>query len=66
MALKKPLLVLNKRKAVGGEEPGLELEVIGIIRHKILFKSRPKALISSKKIFLPLDFRMTIFAWLSV
>jgi chromosome transmission fidelity protein 8 len=28
----------------------VELDVIGIIRHKILFKTRPKALISSKLI----------------
>ncbi|XP_008796733.2 chromosome transmission fidelity protein 8 homolog [Phoenix dactylifera] len=52
VALKKPLLVLKKRNAAGREEPEVggssvvELEAIGIIRHKILFKSRPKALIS--------------------
>ncbi|KAL6127743.1 hypothetical protein ACLB2K_071106 [Fragaria x ananassa] len=49
MPLKKPLLVLNKVKE-GGEEGGsgrVELEVIGIIRHRILFKTRPKALIST-------------------
>ncbi|XP_047321105.1 uncharacterized protein LOC124925179 [Impatiens glandulifera] len=52
--LKKPMVVLKKVK-LGGEDsngnPSLskvELEVIGIIRHRILFKSRPKALISSK------------------
>uniref|UniRef100_A0A0E0IHN5 Chromosome transmission fidelity protein 8 n=1 Tax=Oryza nivara TaxID=4536 RepID=A0A0E0IHN5_ORYNI len=45
VALKKPLLVLRKKKttAVAAET---ELEVIGVIRHKILFKDRPKALIS--------------------
>ncbi|KAG1355117.1 putative chromosome transmission fidelity protein 8 [Cocos nucifera] len=48
VALKKPLLVLKKMKAVGGEGTGAELEVIGVIRHKILFKSRPKALISTE------------------
>lgn len=51
LSLKNPLLVLKKKKAV--QEDGsisndeLELEVIGIIRHKILFRSRPKAIISS-------------------
>ncbi|KAL6592441.1 hypothetical protein ACP70R_049494 [Stipagrostis hirtigluma subsp. patula] len=51
VALKKPLLVLRKKKP---EQSGceqeraaeVELEVIGVIRHKILFKDRPKALIS--------------------
>lgn len=48
VALKKPLLVLRKKKttAVAAET---ELEVIGVIRHKILFKDRPKALISSNR-----------------
>ncbi|CAL5080753.1 unnamed protein product [Urochloa decumbens] len=62
VALKKPLLVLRKKKKVSGGDGGAgdqespaaaaaaeveqELEVIGIIRHKILFKDRPKALIS--------------------
>ncbi|TVU09059.1 hypothetical protein EJB05_42499 [Eragrostis curvula] len=52
VALKKPLLVLRKKKVGGGDkEPptaaaDVELEVIGVIRHKILFKDRPKALIS--------------------
>ncbi|CAL5074998.1 unnamed protein product [Urochloa decumbens] len=59
VALKKPLLVLRKKKVSGGDggagdqespaaaaEVEQELEVIGIIRHKILFKDRPKALIS--------------------
>jgi hypothetical protein len=57
VSLKKPLLVLRKKKVTGGaadQEPPMaageaELEVIGIIRHKILFKDRPKALISSKQ-----------------
>lgn len=56
VALKKPLLVLRKKKASGGDqEPptvaaaDVELEVIGIIRQKILFKDRPKALISSNQ-----------------
>lgn len=51
LSLKKPLLVLKKKKAVQEEgsdsNNDLELEVIGVIRHKILFKGRPKALISS-------------------
>jgi chromosome transmission fidelity protein 8 len=50
VSLKKPLLVLKKKKVTGGaadQEPPMvvgeaELEVIGIIRHKILFKDRPK------------------------
>lgn len=51
--LKKPFLVLKKKKLVDSDEPSdpksssVELEVIGIIRHRILFKTRPKALISS-------------------
>jgi hypothetical protein len=63
VTLKKPLLVLRKKKLTGGaadqETPTaevVELEVIGVIRHKILFKDRPKALISSNQPipFLPL------------
>ncbi|CAN6224042.1 unnamed protein product [Urochloa humidicola] len=57
VALKKPLLVLRKKKVTSGgagdqeslaaaAEVEQELEVIGVIRHKILFKDRPKALIS--------------------
>ncbi|CAK9136788.1 unnamed protein product [Ilex paraguariensis] len=51
--LKKPMLVLKKIKLLGANEKTesessrVELEVIGIIRHRILFKARPKALISS-------------------
>ncbi|KMZ67145.1 hypothetical protein ZOSMA_277G00060 [Zostera marina] len=47
MILKKPLLVLQKSKTVvnGGDKRG-ELQIVGIIRQKILFKTRPKALIS--------------------
>ena len=54
--LKKPLLVLKKKKCVDEDQSGdtksatAELEVIGIIRQRILFKTRPKALISSKLI----------------
>ncbi|XP_073064326.1 uncharacterized protein [Primulina eburnea] len=53
VALKKPILVLKKIKHGNDECEGqlpvnssMELDVIGIIRHKILFKTRPKALIS--------------------
>lgn len=57
VSLKKPLLVFKKKKAVQEEgsdsNNDLELEVIGVIRHKILFKGRPKALISST--FAPLS-----------
>ncbi|KAL0400776.1 UNVERIFIED_CONTAM: Chromosome transmission fidelity protein 8 [Sesamum latifolium] len=57
VSLKKPILVLKKIKLRKEEEEegeddvnsaGVELDVIGVIRHKILFKTRPKALISSK------------------
>ncbi|XP_068640921.1 uncharacterized protein [Aristolochia californica] len=47
--LKKPMLVLKKSKVSDSDSPNssrAELEVIGIIRHRILFKTRPKALIS--------------------
>ncbi|KAM0907037.1 hypothetical protein ACQ4PT_016377 [Festuca glaucescens] len=49
VTLKKPLLVLRKKKndGQGGPAAPVELDVIGVIRHKILFKDRPKALISS-------------------
>lgn len=53
VSLKKPILVLKKIKLGNDECEGqrpvnssVELDVIGIIRHKILFKTRPKALIS--------------------
>ncbi|XP_078440245.1 chromosome transmission fidelity-like protein [Wolffia australiana] len=48
--LKKPFLVLKKRKEKlqnGEESSTTALEVVGIIRHRILFKDRPKALISA-------------------
>lgn len=54
MPLKKPMLVLKKIKHSTEEEKGdinssrVELDVIGVIRQRILFKTRPKALISSK------------------
>ncbi|XP_022159534.1 putative uncharacterized protein DDB_G0287975 [Momordica charantia] len=50
--LKKPLLVLKKKTSVNEDQSSdsnstsAELEVIGIIRQRILFKTRPKALIS--------------------
>ncbi|KAF9624691.1 hypothetical protein IFM89_012984, partial [Coptis chinensis] len=55
MSLKKPLLVLKKKRDGDPsklDEPTssrVELEVIGIIRHRILFKTRPKALISNRR-----------------
>ncbi|KAF9608308.1 hypothetical protein IFM89_008593 [Coptis chinensis] len=58
MSLKKPLLVLKKKRDGDPsklDEPTssrVELEVIGIISHRILFKTRPKALISSKLTFI--------------
>ncbi|KAI3517659.1 hypothetical protein L1887_16875 [Cichorium endivia] len=54
--LKKPLLVLKKKSITSDMEidqndddlnsSRMELEVIGVIRQRILFKTRPKALIS--------------------
>ncbi|GAA0149451.1 hypothetical protein LIER_08615 [Lithospermum erythrorhizon] len=51
--LKKPLLVLKKIKQGNDDEENcdtnssrVELDVIGIIRHRILFKTRPRARIS--------------------
>ncbi|CAA2977730.1 chromosome transmission fidelity 8 homolog [Olea europaea subsp. europaea] len=72
--LKKPMLVLKKIKLQNEEEIGeteinslrVELDVIGIIRHKILFKTRPKALISSELSFhLFLETHRTYFLFLS-
>ena len=57
VALKKPILVLHKTKhthtadtdvATHTNSSNVELQVIGVIRHRILFKTRPKPLISSK------------------
>lgn len=56
MPLKKPFLVMKKIKHSVADKDDrdtgslskVELEVIGIIRHRILFKNRPKALISRK------------------
>ncbi|KAF6148999.1 hypothetical protein GIB67_009618 [Kingdonia uniflora] len=50
ITLKKPLLVLKKKKDAESSDSNssrAEMEVIGIIRHRILFKTRPKALIST-------------------
>jgi chromosome transmission fidelity protein 8 len=49
VSLKKPLVVLKKIKLNCGK---VELHVVGIVRHKILFKTRPKAIISSKILLL--------------
>ncbi|CAI0403577.1 unnamed protein product [Linum tenue] len=46
VTLKKPLAVLKKVKRT--DDGKVELDVVGVIRHKILFKTRPKALISRK------------------
>ncbi|KAK7380288.1 hypothetical protein VNO78_32796 [Psophocarpus tetragonolobus] len=49
--LKKPMVVLKKVKHPDGESGcKVELQVVGVIRHKILFKNRPKALISKPQI----------------
>mmetsp|Transcript_72929 Transcript_72929/g.229541 ORF Transcript_72929/g.229541 Transcript_72929/m.229541 type:complete len:134 (-) Transcript_72929:91-492(-) len=44
--LKKPLAILSKKKLGGEDSKEVEYEAIGILRHKFLFKNRPKALIS--------------------
>jgi chromosome transmission fidelity protein 8 len=46
VTLKKPLLVLKKLQFDEVSGKATELEVVGIIRTKILFKTRPKPLIS--------------------
>ncbi|KAL8049693.1 hypothetical protein ABFS82_06G035400 [Erythranthe guttata] len=66
VSLKKPILVLKKIKLHNKEEEedddeegaggvnsskAVELDVIGVIRHKILFKTRPKALITKTQPF---------------
>ncbi|CAM8938263.1 unnamed protein product [Rhodiola kirilowii] len=54
--LKKPLVVLKKVEIdASGQETAstlkkVELEVVGIIRQRILFKTRPKALISTPQV----------------
>ncbi|GER34961.1 chromosome transmission fidelity protein 8 homolog [Striga asiatica] len=56
VSLKKPILVLKRIKLDDEVKEGegssnskrVELDVIGVIRHKILFKTRPRALISTK------------------
>ncbi|KAK9181759.1 hypothetical protein WN944_024898 [Citrus x changshan-huyou] len=60
--LKKPLLVLKKAKCMDvdqsceGSSAGSDLEVAGVIRHRILFNTRPQALISStSNLLLPLS-----------
>ncbi|KAL5206796.1 hypothetical protein ABZP36_035005 [Zizania latifolia] len=54
VTLKKPLLVLRKKKVElansSAAAAAAELEVVGVIRHKILFKDRPKALISKPQV----------------
>lgn len=51
VSLKKPLLVLKKVKHPDGDSCGqVELRVVGIIRQKILFKTRPRAIISKPQI----------------
>ncbi|KAF3773804.1 Chromosome transmission fidelity protein [Nymphaea thermarum] len=58
MPLKKPMLLMKKTQdkqaydSTSCSHTGAELEVIGIIRHRILFKTRPKALISSMYLLL--------------
>ncbi|EOA15225.1 hypothetical protein CARUB_v10028619mg [Capsella rubella] len=54
VTLKKPLLVLKKLQLDEDSGKGTELEVVGIIRTKILFKTRPKPLISGNNLSLSL------------
>ncbi|WOL18683.1 hypothetical protein Cni_G27478 [Canna indica] len=70
--LKKPLLVLKKKVAEDAaalpEFPASstpELEVIGIICQKILFKTRPKALISSTVSILQAIFKLLLLNFIS-
>ncbi|RVW73177.1 hypothetical protein CK203_057790 [Vitis vinifera] len=59
--LKKPFVVLKKTRHLDANQNGdsksssVDLEVVGIIRHRILFKSRPKALISTPTVVLSMD-----------
>lgn len=47
VTLKQPLLVLRKKNNNGqAGAAAVQLEVIGVIRHKILFKGSPKAFFS--------------------
>ncbi|KAF7821119.1 chromosome transmission fidelity protein 8-like protein [Senna tora] len=53
--LKKPILVVKKIRYEDADNTSksncnVELQVIGIIRHRILFKTRPKALISKPQV----------------
>lgn len=61
VTLKKPLVILKKVKegsddmevdaaATPPASAPVEMHVVGIIRHKLLFKSRPKALISKQEV----------------
>lgn len=54
VTLKKPLLVLKKLQFDEVSGKATELEVVGIIRTKILFKTRPKPLISGNNLSLSL------------
>lgn len=73
MRLKKPILVLKKvevEEGGGGDADSkrVELDVIGVIRHKILFKTRPKALISSKRLLniLSYIFRFSFLLYIAI
>ncbi|CAM6089274.1 unnamed protein product [Calypogeia fissa] len=62
VTLKKPLVIMKKKKVAENEmevdlsesygqgSSDVEMEVVGIIRHKLLFKNRPKALISRPEV----------------
>lgn len=54
VTLKKPLLVLKKLQLDEFSGKATELEVVGNIRTKILFKTRPKPLISGTNLSLML------------
>jgi hypothetical protein len=60
--LRKPMVIMKKVKLDDGmevdnvsstpsTEASLEMRVVGVVRHKLLFKNRPKAIISSKSRF---------------
>ena len=49
MALKRPLAVMRKTPGAPGEEAAVRYEVVGVVRKKVHFRTRPKALISAPR-----------------
>ncbi|GFR51016.1 hypothetical protein Agub_g13343 [Astrephomene gubernaculifera] len=46
VSLKKPMAILSKSDSKAQQAGGTAYEVVGVIRHQYLFKTRPRALIS--------------------